>query len=221
MQQLECFVTPYWVGELSDINNDNIANLAYKLRDASPEKREVSYYRKSPTGLKWRSYYLTNSEIDSCPDLKKVISYTLETAKRNLSQFNPVASVSVAIDAVWFNISGRGEYIAPHIHPGHVLFSTYYPKAPKNCGNLVLMNPNDSVYWTFPPGGYMPRSTFTDVNKTIEVTESLLFMGPGYIQHYVEPNESDEDRISVAINFRTVNSNNVGPNDRNFVKPAF
>lgn len=213
---IECFSTPIWVDKLSDINTDNIANLAYSLQGESPEKREVSYFRNSPTGLKWRSYYLTKQEIDSCADLKKVLNHAVGLANEAFKKFNPLPSVGIELDNAWFNISKRGQYIAPHIHPSHILFSTYYVKAPKNSGNLVLMNPNDSIYWTFPSGAYMPRNDYTNVNKTIEIEESLMFMGPSYIQHYVEPNDTDDDRISLAINFRMNNRNNVGPNHRNF-----
>ena len=38
--------------------------------------------------------------------------------------------------------------------------------------------------------------------------ENMIYMFPSWIEHYVEPNRSDEDRISMAFNIGVKNDRN-------------
>jgi uncharacterized protein (TIGR02466 family) len=217
MQLLECFPTPIWIKDDIQVDDNSILDFALSLQKESPDRRDANQYRESPTGLKWRSVYLDEKEI-VLPALQKVIQITTEMAKQAFNTFNPHKSVSLHFYNCWFNLNDPGTYTGPHVHPSSSMLATYYIKAPPRCGNIVFMNPNQSVYWNFPSGAFSPRTSYTDGLKSIEAKQSRLIVAPAHLQHYVEPNDSGELRVSLTLNYIMKNKVTVGPNDRNFSK---
>lgn len=90
----------------------------------------------------------------------------------------------------WFMINNRGDYNVPHVHGKADLSAVFYVKAPENCGNLVLNRTGGSRHSALPD------------TKAISITpeDGMLHLFPSYVQHWVEPSESDEERISIAMN---------------------
>jgi hypothetical protein len=102
-------------------------------------------------------------------------------------QFNP--NPQGFINMMWGNISLYSNFNAPHIHgsdtyPYTKYSGVIYLKIPPNSGNIVFMNPlNPGLGLKFAP------------------CENEVIFFPSPIQHYVEPNLSQEERISIAFNF--------------------
>lgn len=188
------------------------------MRDSSPVRRDANKYRPDPTGLKWRSFYLTEDEITTCQDIQKVISETTDRVNECFKHFGPNKSVGIRFDNCWFNLNDYGTYTGPHVHPASSMIATYYVSAPEHCGNIVFMNPNESIYWNFPAGAYSERTRFTDGLMSVPVKDGKLVIAPAHFQHYVEPSGSDELRISFTMNFVMCNTTNLRPNDRKFLR---
>lgn len=110
------------------------------------------------------------------------------------------------VENVWININGKYDYNRPHIHSSSVISGCFYIKAPKDCGNLVLQNPNSRIACF--------EENFNRINPLIYShydivpEENMIYMFPSWIEHYVEPNRSDEDRISMAFNIGVKNDRN-------------
>lgn len=217
MKLQECFPTPLWTDSLDQINNDQIKTFAYDLKSVFSEKRDANRYRKNPTALKWRSYYLIKQELEKCEELIKVINQTESRVKQCFQDFSPNKTVSIRFENCWFNINSYGTYTGPHVHPSSCIIATYYVSAPDGCGNIIFMNPNQSIYWNFPSGAYSERTRYTDGLISVPVKSCGLVIAPAHFQHYVEPSESMEDRISFTMNFVMCNQN-YHPNDRNFLR---
>jgi uncharacterized protein (TIGR02466 family) len=96
----------------------------------------------------------------------------------------------------WFNINSKGDYNSPHVHPQRAFSGVLYIKTPNNCGNLVLRNPTPATHYPIKDD----IDNFWGVWK-VAPTKGLFCMFPSYIEHYVEPNQADQKRISVAFNF--------------------
>ena len=185
------------------------------MQSESPNKRDANQYRPNPTALKWRSFYLTQQEINSCKDIGKVIEETEVRIKTCFPVFGPNKNVDIRFDNCWFNLNEYGTYTGPHVHPASSLIATYYVAAPNGCGNIIFMNPNDSIYWNFPAGAFSQRTEYTNGLISIPAVDGKLVIAPAHFQHYVEPSQSEELRISFTMNFVMCNPN-PRPNDRNF-----
>jgi hypothetical protein len=101
------------------------------------------------------------------------------------------------INNFWINKNTKGSFNRSHVHAGCHFSAVYYVKAPENCGNIVFTNPN--------LGARMHG--FDSINNekfrsqwSLKPEKGLFILFPSYIPHEVEPNQSDEERISASFN---------------------
>ena len=121
-----------------------------------------------------------------------------------LSNFpNIKKSVQLYVHA-WININQKGNYNEKHFHPISDLSGVLWVKTPKNCGNIVF----DS------PVGFQTHQEIVSYNDDFinkfnydhtyyfNAVKGRIIVFPAYLQHLVELNQSDEDRISISFNIR-------------------
>jgi uncharacterized protein (TIGR02466 family) len=100
----------------------------------------------------------------------------------------------------WANINGRGDWNAAHNHRASHWSGVYYVQTPRDCGKLALLDPRPSV--NMMDTGNDMLDLFAPVPATIQAVEGLTVIFPSWLQHYVAPHESDEERVSIAFNLR-------------------
>jgi uncharacterized protein (TIGR02466 family) len=105
----------------------------------------------------------------------------------------------------WFNVNRKGDFNQVHSHPKSMFSAVMYVKVPKtnNGGDIVFKNPTNDSY-SFSSFFSSSPVEITDYNAPtyhFSPSDGRVFFFPSYLEHYVEPNESDEDRISIAFNF--------------------
>jgi len=102
---------------------------------------------------------------------------------------------------MWANINPPGGYNRPHIHPNSHFSGVYYIKAPKNSGNIVFNEPKPGAHMVMPrrKPGKPPSHLWKEVH--VDPLEGRIIMFPSWLWHCVEPNESNDIRISVSFNF--------------------
>ncbi|HEY4082562.1 MAG TPA: TIGR02466 family protein [Burkholderiaceae bacterium] len=96
----------------------------------------------------------------------------------------------------WINIHDRGGFNFLHVHEGSLLSGSIYLKVPPGSGKLVFRDPRAGVVHGQIKGA-VPNG-YSDVQLTPE--PGLLVLFPCWLEHYVEPHESDEPRIAIAFN---------------------
>tara|TARA_R110000796_G_scaffold1_3_gene12 strand:+ start:1539 stop:2129 length:591 start_codon:yes stop_codon:yes gene_type:complete len=102
---------------------------------------------------------------------------------------------------MWANINPPGGYNRPHTHPNSLWSGVYYVKTPKDCGSLKCEDPKPSLNISRPKRkeGDLPLYLWNEVH--FEPVAGRLIMFPAYLNHCVEPNKSNDIRISVSFNF--------------------
>ena len=102
---------------------------------------------------------------------------------------------------MWANINPPGGYNAPHVHPNSLFSGVYYIKSLKNSGRLSCIDPRPGVQLNMPTRkkGELPKYLWREVN--LEPKEGRIIIFPYYLWHNVEPNKSNDIRISVSFNF--------------------
>ena len=102
---------------------------------------------------------------------------------------------------MWANINPPGGYNASHIHPNSLFSGVYYVKALKNSGNLCCDEPRAGAQLNMPirKEGQLPKELWREVY--LEPAEGRIIIFPYYLWHCVEPNQSNDIRISVSFNF--------------------
>tara|TARA_R100001163_G_C5019104_1_gene162430 strand:+ start:325 stop:927 length:603 start_codon:yes stop_codon:yes gene_type:complete len=102
----------------------------------------------------------------------------------------------------WININSKGDSNFPHDHPGSIVSGVYYVRLPENSGRLVFQNPSGkliSTYWNMKGGPNEWNRANSEV-WSLDSSEDTLLIFPSWLDHFVQPSESDEDRISISFN---------------------
>ena len=105
------------------------------------------------------------------------------------------------ISNMWFNINRYKDYNDPHNHPNCAFSGVYYVSIPNKGGNTVFENPLIDVM-SFANYG-LSFNKWNSYNSSIvwkKAKDNLLFIFPSWLKHRVDPNYSNEDRISISFN---------------------
>ncbi|MEL0208767.1 MAG: TIGR02466 family protein [Gammaproteobacteria bacterium] len=177
MNKLSLFETPLWITEL-DIDLNSLENKirTFSTNIESSKLSNVGGYQ----GHNFHDESLFNSIVNCIPTNKD----------------KPLKDVSIYS---WVNInkkSNRNERHC-HMHSDTLLSGVFYVKYPENSGSIRFYDPRghliqtqkDYIYYY---DGYAYNYIYPKNN--------LLVLFPPWLEHDVEPNESTEDRISIAFN---------------------
>ena len=97
----------------------------------------------------------------------------------------------------WCNVNEMGHFNQVHHHLRTDLVGVFYIKVPDNSGKLILIRNDGSQYTAM-------MSSETEYH--IQPVAGKLYLFPGHIWHYVEPNPTNEQRMSVSFNMYTTDS---------------
>tara|TARA_R100001163_G_C4997496_1_gene147886 strand:+ start:142 stop:801 length:660 start_codon:yes stop_codon:yes gene_type:complete len=107
----------------------------------------------------------------------------------------------------WLNINTKGDFNPPHIHPGRHYSGCYYAQFPEKSGRIHFLDPRPQHrIYTPDPLTAEDSNPFNVANKydsslfTYQVQEGKVVIFPSWLMHYVDPNKSDNLRISIAFN---------------------
>lgn len=129
-------------------------------------------------------------------ELKKIILEQIRMSFIDFAEQNaslPPEEFPFEIRSAWLNMLPPGESISMHVHPNSALNATYYLNTPSNSGDIVIINTQEIAE--------NPNSG-TARPLTIRPKESNLIFFPGYVLHKVEPNNSNEVRISLTFDLQ-------------------
>ena len=102
---------------------------------------------------------------------------------------------------MWANINPPGGSNRAHQHPNSLWSGVYWIKTPKNCGQLKIDDPRSVACMTRPKqkDGKKPDRLWRESHYEPVAGRCIMF--PSWLMHAVDPNESNDVRISVSFNF--------------------
>jgi len=109
------------------------------------------------------------------------------------------------VTSSWININGYKDYNQTHTHPCSFFSGVFYIKVPKNSGALKFENPNQLASNNFYGLKIQSHNLINSSSYKTELEENDLVIFNSHLPHYVEPNLSSEDRISMAFNAIVIN----------------
>ena len=175
-----------------DEYKDRLIKETYQERDEDPIGRKISNYGG------WQSNQINIQECKS-ETLKKVIIDSLSEVR---SIFK---NVSIIIEG-WKNINAPGNFNVKHDHPRSNLSGVLWIKTPKNSGNLVFTSPQ--LFNKFQELNYYTDEFKYDTKSYMTYyfppTEGRILLFPSSLEHEVEENKSNEDRISYSFNIKLI-----------------
>jgi uncharacterized protein (TIGR02466 family) len=105
----------------------------------------------------------------------------------------------VNLTSIWFNMNEYKDFNLPHNHPFSKISGVFYIKVPKNSGNIVFLNDTKIENYLF-NGQITEYNNYNSSNWSIKPEENILYLFPSWLNHYVQPNFSNEKRVSISFN---------------------
>lgn len=149
---------------------------------------------------KWRCNTKTSIDIWNLTE-DEIFAPLLEKIKKEVSHFSKTFGVygNVRVVDGWINISSPGSYQEYHIHTDCHFSVSYYIKAKPDSGNIVFKSHEcNSDMFTLPIHELKPASYKT---WACAPRPGKLLIFRLNLQHMVEQNRSNEDRISLSVNY--------------------
>jgi len=182
----------------TSIYHTNVLNVAYKdyfinvLEKCIEEKKEI--VKSNNGGFQTPEFTFSNN----CNEIeKKLINDLIIYPCTNfLKQFNIKKPFKLDNLYYWINKNFKGSSNKPHSHGYDCVSGVYYLNTPINSGDLVFLDVNKincNTHEFFDDANFF--SEFTVKPKKYDL---ILFFSE--VIHYVLPNNSDEERISMAFN---------------------
>tara|TARA_B100000900_G_C20469802_1_gene670861 strand:+ start:32 stop:640 length:609 start_codon:yes stop_codon:yes gene_type:complete len=187
IKQENLWPTPYWYTQIWEFMrsktrvtfNEDFTN--YILNEA--EKKES--VNKSNRGG-WQSELVNVTDENYKPLINEIVEFV---GHLNLN------AKEVRISQLWTNVNRKGDWNIIHQHGQYTLSGTYYVKVPKDSGGIIFRDPRSAAI-----GNYFMNTNFDKGEcKHVKPMEGLLAIWPAYLDHFVEPSNSDEERISISF----------------------
>jgi len=135
----------------------------------------------------------------------------LPQVQQFISLYNIGCNFDTDLNTLWYNVNRKHNYNQTHNHPNSVVSGVYYLETPKDSGRIVFDTPDKGLSYNFFNNSLF--SKFNEYNSSkyyIKPNKGLLILFPSHIDHYVEPNNNDEPRISLAFNVNITIKKNDG-----------
>lgn len=191
MNSTTIFSAPIWQTEYPEFEENN-AQFIQAIRDLK-EKDPEGMSKSNLFG--YQSSDKIHEEDERIHPLLHHVGQMVVKAAEDLN----LIPVDVALTSVWFNINDTRQCMnAEHVN-GDTFSGVFYLKAPEGSGKLVLQNPGINKLWQ---GLSLieKKNQFTGEKISITPVEGNVIMFPSYLPHWVEPNDHDDERISISFN---------------------
>ena len=102
------------------------------------------------------------------------------------------------ISGMWSIINVGGASNARHHHGNSDISAAYYVRAPKNSGEIVFYDPRPAPVFSHPTS--VSSNSLNAMVNSINPVEGGLILFPSYLDHSVNANLSNEERIVISFN---------------------
>lgn len=183
------FPTGLWIFQLENHEalNRGLSKALYDLQEAG--KRKATHFPEDV----WQ----TEDALHAMPEFADLTG-RIQTAVEGVLDFLAYEYEAIEITGMWGNIYRRENVINEHSHHNNFLSGVYYVAAPEDSGGIVFKDPRGQTQVLEPK--VREHNQFNAGHAVYRATEGALFVFPSWLEHKVQPNLSDQHRISISFN---------------------
>ncbi len=187
------FSTPVWTFQLKDYNEVN--EEMYNYIKKNKEIDQLGINKSNIKGWHSKDFDLNDRIVQN---FIKLISPKIEQVFIDMNWNSQ--NQQVKINNMWAIINTGGSANSRHQHGNSTISGAYYVRAPINCGDIIFYDPRPAPVYSH-PNAIGPNSLNAQVNG-INPKEGGLILFPSYLDHSVNENLSQEERIVISFNIR-------------------
>ena len=193
------FPTPVWTLQLDDYQSIN--EQMYKFIKITQSKDQQGISKSNIKGWHSKDFNMQENEP------KNFIKFILPAIEQVITDMNwEKQKQSININNMWAIINTGGAANHMHQHGNCTISGAYYVRAPKNSGDIVFYDPRPAPAYTYPIA-VNPNLLNAQVNG-ISPKEGALVLFPSYLDHSVNENLSNEERIVISFNITIQSKSN-------------
>ena len=193
------FPTPVWTLQLD--NYYSINEQMYKFIKITQSKDQQGINKSNIKGWHSKDFNMQENEP------KDFIKFILPAIEQVITDMNwEKQKQSININNMWAIINTGGSANLRHQHGNSTISGAYYVRAPKNSGDIVFYDPRPAPVYTYPKA-VNPNLLNAQVNG-ISPKEGALVLFPSYLDHSVNENLSNEERIVISFNITIQSKSN-------------
>lgn len=191
------FATPVMTYAIADADRLNAALLA---EIADRRAAEPGVVRSNRAGWHSASDFFERREPAHLEVARAIKSACRDGTDRLRQRGGGKAPYFMQING-WINVNPPGAYNVPHDHPGSFWSGCYYIKtsearhAGDEAGAITFLDPRCA-----PAGQPIIRAPIFGGSHSLQPEPGTLLLFPSNVKHWVHPNESTEDRVTMAFN---------------------
>ena len=188
------FPTEIWVNydHQCIVNNESLAEIIIRrsLNESSRKLTNVGGWQSS-------------DDLTEDGQFTDLVTYVAQNFNSVYKHNNYIEKLRVVIDNMWANVNNHKDFNMAHLHPNSDWSFTYYVKVTEDSGDIVfcdprlrrIMNVQDDILQDY--NNKSQHSTYS-----VSPLNGRLIIFPSYLEHFVEPNLTQETRISISGNIR-------------------
>ncbi|UBF25016.1 hypothetical protein K9N68_25765 [Kovacikia minuta CCNUW1] len=123
----------------------------------------------------------------------------VDRAIAEVAQVTGYSGVKITPANCWANVNPKYASNKIHDHANCLFSGVYYVKTPPKCGELMFYDPRSARTFYKPLVSDFTAYTADAISHVAEA--GLLLIFPSWLKHGVEPNLSDEERVSISFNY--------------------
>ena len=110
-----------------------------------------------------------------------------------------VCKYKLGIQSYWINVNGPDTFNVAHCHAKAVFSGVVYIDASEDSGDLVCYHPH--MYSAYSEiEAYKRKDLSQTMHISMKPKTGVCYIFPGHLMHLVEPNKTQDYRVSVAFN---------------------
>ena len=141
----------------------------------------------------------STTDMHEKPEFKRLVNALYEAQKKIYIEEH--LESEPFLGNMWANVNPPGGMNRAHQHPNSLWSGVYYIKATENSGDLKIDDPRNCASMIRPKQnqGKLPARLYRETHYKPVTGRCIMF--PSWLMHCVDPNESNDIRISVSFNF--------------------
>jgi uncharacterized protein (TIGR02466 family) len=187
------FLIPISYDFLFNIDNQKLKEYAYSLKNVC-----AGNILSNEGG--WQS---KNLNFNENLEINKLVTEIENRSLEVLKKYDLNKNYKTFVQNIWININKKGDFNIPHVHPGSFFSGVFYVNCNENSGNIVFENPSIGFEYFIANNEIEKINNYNSGRMHHVPQNNKLVIFPGYLNHYVEPNKNNEERISISFNIGT------------------
>ncbi len=189
------FSTPVWIDQINNFEtiNDELKNYIYQEKEKNPDGVKKSNVK----GWHSEGFDLKNEKLKR---FINEISNNIGAAVKDMGW--DLESQLVRITNMWAIINKDKAFNERHHHGNSALSAAYYVKAEDNAGDITFFDPRQANVFHHPAS--KEANSLNCQVQSVAPKAGTLVLFPSYLEHKVEENLSNEERIVVSFNISLI-----------------